>query len=137
MKTFNDSSGSEDKRLMRVHEGFDGSEKKESKFSKEAGYEPFSTFHQASSPEFGVPTTPLEKVTSGTLFSNISNIAVNPVVRELEDPPPGFGEQLSSIKKFGNTLYDIVAEKEKGEVMEAADGNMELFNIKEPDTKTN
>ncbi|KAK7826168.1 hypothetical protein CFP56_032411 [Quercus suber] len=56
------------------------------------------------------------------------------LIRELEDPPSVFGEQQSSIRKFGNTLYKTVAEKEKGEVMEAADGNMELFNIKEPAT---
>lgn len=102
-------------------------QKKESKVSKDAGSEPFSKSHQASLPENGVLTKPLEKVTLDTLFPNISNSAAYPTVRELEDPSLGFGEQLNTKRSFVHTLHENDAELEKGDMMEDVDGNLELF----------
>ena len=102
-------------------------QKKESKVSKDVGSEPFSKLHQASLPENGVPTKPLEKVTLDTLFPNISNSAAYPTVKELEDPSLGFGEQLNTKRSFVHTLHENDAELEKGDMMEDVDGNLELF----------
>ncbi|KAK9984156.1 hypothetical protein SO802_033681 [Lithocarpus litseifolius] len=67
-------------------------QKKDSKISMDAGGEPSAMPHQASPPENEVLIKPLEKVTSDTLSPNILRPDAYPSVRELEDPPSGFGE---------------------------------------------
>ena len=66
-------------------------QKKDSKVSIDLGSVDLLKPHQAPLPENRVSTGSLVKVNLVSLPPNISNTALYPIFRDLEDLPPGFG----------------------------------------------